>query len=76
LRRAPGTQLEGFALCGADGKWNWADNAEISGDKVTVFSRKVNAPVKVRYNWTDNPFGNLFTKAGFPVAPFEIMVTK
>lgn len=76
VRRSPGTQLEGFALCGADGKWYWADNADISGDKVTVFSRKVNSPVKVRYNWTDNPFGNLFSKAGFPVAPFEITVEK
>ena len=74
IRRSPGTQLEGFALCGADGKWFWADQAQISGETVIVSSAKVAVPVKVRYNWSNFPLGNLFDKAGFPAAPFELGV--
>ena len=72
IRRSPETQLEGFALCGADGKWFWADQAQISGETVIVSSAKVADPVKVRYNWSNFPLGNLFDKAGFPAAPFEL----
>ena len=72
IRRSPGTQLEGFAVCAADGKWFWADNAQITGDSVIVSSAKVATPVKVRYNWSNYPLGNLFDKAGFPAAPFEL----
>ncbi len=71
VRNSPGTQLEGFALCGKDGKWFWADSAVIDGNTVVVSSKKVPAPTRVRYNWSNNPSGNLYNKAGFPAAPFE-----
>ena len=76
IRRSPEAQLEGFALCGTDGKWFWADKAQISGDKVVVSSSKVPVPVKVRYNWSNFPLGNLYSKAGFPAAPFELVVSE
>lgn len=76
IRRSPAAQLEGFALCGTDGKWVWADKAEINGETVVVSSAKVASPVKIRYNWGNYPIGNLFSRAGFPVAPFEMMVTE
>lgn len=76
IRRSPAAQLEGFALCGADGKWFWADKAEISGETVVVSSNKVAQPVKIRYNWSNFPIGNLFSRAGFPIAPFETPVTE
>ena len=72
IRRSPEAQLEGFALCGADGKWFWADEARIAGETVIVSSARVDVPVKVRYNWSNFPLGNLFDKAGFPAAPFEL----
>ena len=75
VRRSPGTQLEGFAVCGADGKWFWADEARIAGECVVVSCGKVAIPVKVRYNWSNFPLGNLFDKAGFPAAPFELTVS-
>ena len=75
VRRSPDAQLEGFALCGSDGKWFWADNAQITGTTVTVSSKKVPHPVKVRYNWSNFPLGNLYNNAGFPAAPFELPVS-
>ena len=41
-------ELQGFAICGADRKWVWAD-AKIEGAQVIVSSAKVPTPVAVRY---------------------------
>ena len=38
---------------------------------VAVSAAAVPEPVKIRYNYSDNPTCNLFNKAGFPAAPFE-----
>ncbi len=70
VRNSPDTQLEGFAVCGKDGKWFWADEAVIDGDTVVVSSKKVSEPVAVRYAWQNNPNCNLYNKAGFPAVPF------
>ena len=75
IRMSPDTQLEGFVLCDRDGKWFWADKAELSGDNtVTVSAAAVPDPVKVRYCWSNNPTCNLFNRAGFPAAPFELIL--
>ncbi|HEY9249847.1 MAG TPA: sialate O-acetylesterase [Rariglobus sp.] len=70
VRNSPASQLEGFALCGEDKTWFWAD-ASIQGDTVVVSSDKVPAPVAVRYAWADNPTCNLYNRAGLPAAPFR-----
>ena len=70
VRYSPNTQLEGFAICGKDGKWVWAEKAVIDGDTVVVSSSKVPEPCRVRYAWQNNPNTNLYNKAGFPAAPF------
>lgn len=70
VRNSPASQVEGFAICGEDHKWVWAD-AKIDGDKVTVWSDKVPAPVAVRYAWADNPTCNLYNGAGLPASPFR-----
>ena len=71
VRNSPDTQLEGFAVCGKDGKYFWADEAVIDGDTVVVSSGKVAVPVGVRYAWQSNPTCNLYNKAGFPAVPFR-----
>ena len=65
-----GQPLQGFAICGEDKKFNWAD-AVIDGETVVVSSDKVAMPVAVRYAWADNPICNLANKEGLPASPFR-----
>ena len=74
VRNSPKAQVEGFAVCGKDGKWYWADEAKIDGNSVIVSSSKVKEPVAVRYAWQNNPTCNLYNGAGFPAAPFELKI--
>ena len=65
-----GTELTYFAIAGADRKFEWA-NAVIDGNKVVVWSDRIQHPVYVRYAWADNPDGaNLYNKEGLPASPF------
>ncbi|MBC2602609.1 sialate O-acetylesterase [Puniceicoccus vermicola] len=70
VRNRPDSELEGFAICGPDREWYWAD-ATIDGNSVIVQSPEVSQPVAVRYNWADNPSGNLYNQAGLPAHPFR-----
>jgi sialate O-acetylesterase len=65
-----GGQVTGFAIAGADRVWHWAD-ATIVGDTVIVSSPEVREPVAVRYNWANNPVGNLYNEDGLPAPPFR-----
>lgn len=67
---SPNSPLQGFAICGEDRKWEWAD-AKIEGDNVVVSSSKVARPVAVRYAWAQNPTCNLYNGAGLPASPFR-----
>ncbi len=67
---APSSDLEGFAVAGADQKFVWA-KATIDGDAVVVSADSVPNPVAVRYAWADNPACNLYNKDGLPAAPFR-----
>ena len=70
LVRNSSSEVEGFAVCGKDGKWHWA-SARIEGDSVLVKSPDVPQPIAVRYAWASNPICNLYNKDGLPVAPFR-----
>ena len=70
VRNSPDSQLEGFAICGADKKWVWAQ-AKIVGDTVEVWSDKVSDPLAVRYAWAINPTCNLYNGSGLPAGPFR-----
>jgi sialate O-acetylesterase len=65
----PVSELKGFAVKGQDGKYEWA-KAKIEGNRVIVWNDTVSSPVSVRYDWADNPDGNLKNKAGLPASPF------
>jgi len=67
---ARGEQLNGFAVAGADRQWHWAA-AQIEGDTVILSSPEVPAPVAVRYNWANNPVGNLYNREGLPASLFR-----
>ena len=70
VRNSPNSQLEGFAICGEDRKWVWAD-AKIDGNNVIVWSNEVPSPVAVRYAWANNPTCNLSNGSGLPASPFR-----
>jgi sialate O-acetylesterase len=70
VRHAPGGDLEGFAICGADHKWRWAA-ASISGQDILVQSADVLQPIAVRYAWGNNPTCNLYNGDNLPAAPFR-----
>ncbi len=63
-------ELKGFAICGADHQFVWAD-AKIKGNQVIVSSPKVPKPDSVRYGWDDFPVVNLWNKNGLPATPFR-----
>ncbi|PYM16018.1 MAG: sialate O-acetylesterase [Verrucomicrobia bacterium] len=65
-----GGRLRGFAVCGPDKRFVWAD-ANVDDGKVIVSSPQVGKPVAVRYGWADYPVVNLFSREGLPASPFR-----
>lgn len=66
---APVSELKGFAIKGKDGKYQWA-KAKIEGKNIVVWNDEIKDPVSVRYDWADNPDGNLKNKSGLPASSF------
>jgi len=67
----PADPLRGFAICGADQKFVWAD-AKITGkDTVRVSGPQVSSPQAVRYAWAAYPACNLYSVEGLPASPFR-----
>ncbi|MBA2480328.1 MAG: sialate O-acetylesterase [Planctomycetes bacterium] len=65
-----GEPIKHVAIAGEDRKFVWA-TATISGDEVIVSSPEVPKPVAVRYDWAENPDGNLYNREGLPASPFR-----
>ena len=70
LKTSDNKAPSGFAICGANRKFYWA-NARIEGNKVIVSSPKVPKPEAVRYGWSNNPDINLYNSANLPAFPFR-----
>lgn len=70
LKASDGKRLKGFEIAGSDKVFHWAD-AKIEGDTIIVTSPKIKEPVAVRYNWADNPDGNLTNASGLPASSFR-----
>jgi len=68
---ARGGKLTGFAICGPDHRWVWAEAAIQPDNTVAVWSDDIPEPVAVRYGWADYPVVNLWNKAGLPATPFR-----
>jgi len=67
----PAAELAGFALCGADRKFHWADAKIVGRDQILLSSPEVESPVAVRYAWANFPRCNLYNEEGFPAVPFR-----
>ena len=61
---------KGFAVCGKDKKFVWANARIIGKDKVEVWAEGV-TPTQVRYAWAVNPVCTLMSREGLPVTPFR-----
>lgn len=67
----PVEELEGFAVAGSDGRFEWA-KAIMEDNRITVWSDRIAGPVRIRYAWGNNPEkANLGNRAGLPASPFE-----
>ena len=62
--------LQGFAIAGEDKKFHWA-LGELKDNQIVIWNPKVPNPVAVRYNWENNPDGNLYNKDGLPACLFR-----
>jgi sialate O-acetylesterase len=67
---AKGDTLKGFAICGEDKKFVWA-NAKIEGNNVLVWSEKIKNPTAIRYGWANWIDCNLYNKENLPASPFR-----
>jgi len=67
-------ELKGFAICGEDKKWFWANAQFVPSahrDTIEISSPHVAKPVAVRYAWADNPVCNIVSMEGLPMTPFQ-----
>jgi len=71
LRSLDTNEIKGFAICGEDRKWVWAQAVLAGPNQVVVGHPSITKPVAVRYAWSDNPVCNLFSKEGLPATPFR-----
>lgn len=65
-----GDELMCFEIAGADQVFKPA-KAKISGNTVLIWTKEIKTPVAVRYCWSNDAIGNLFSQEGLPVAPFR-----
>ncbi|MEG1562379.1 MAG: sialate O-acetylesterase [Bacteroides sp.] len=63
-------KITGFKIASADG--NWIDaTVKIAGNTLVVLAPKLKRPTQVTYCFDEATIGNLFSKEGLPVAPFN-----
>lgn len=70
LRVKDGGEVKGFAICGPDRQWKWAQ-AKVEGEDVIVWNEDISQPAAVRYAWADNPVISLVNEAGLPLRSFR-----
>ena len=72
LRSVDTTEIKGFAICGEDRKWVWADALITGPDQITVGHPTITKPVAVRYAYTmSGDDCNLYNNENLPASPFR-----
>lgn len=72
LKTTDGNAITGFAIAGEDRVFHLATvQYEADKGKLLISSVAVENPIAVRYNWADNPTGNLVNSDDLPAAPFR-----
>jgi sialate O-acetylesterase len=70
LATSDGKALRGFAMCGPDKVFHWAEG-ELRGGTARIRAEAVFRPEAVRYAWAGHPIGNLVNGEGLPASPFR-----
>ena len=65
-----GDKVLAVRIAGADRRFVEA-NAQVKDGKLIVWSKEVKEPVAVRFSFTNNSIGNLFSGEGLPAVPFR-----
>jgi sialate O-acetylesterase len=68
--KSTGDEISCFEIAGSDKVFKPA-RVKIDGNTVLVSSKEVKTPVAVRFSFSNDGIGNLFSKEGLPVAPFR-----
>ena len=61
---------KGFAVCGKDRKFVWAQTRIVGKNQVEVWAEGI-TPTQVRYAWAVNPVCTLMSREGLPATPFR-----
>ncbi|MEM6770707.1 MAG: sialate O-acetylesterase, partial [Bacteroidota bacterium] len=65
----------GFTVMDEAGDWHFAQAVLNPESNIIVIVNPAGNGIKmVRYNWANNPDGNVFSKEGLPLTPFEVKV--
>jgi sialate O-acetylesterase len=67
---AHGDEIRCFEISGADQVFMPA-KAKIDGNTLLLWTKELKTPVAVRFSFSNDAIGNLFSKEGLPVAPFR-----
>ena len=63
----------GFTVQDDNGKWHFAQALLDASDNTVVVMNPAGTGIQtIRYNWANNPDGNLYSKEGLPVTAFEL----
>lgn len=65
-----GNELKHFEIAGSDKVFVPA-TAKIDGSTVIVYAKGIKTPEAVRFSFSNDAMGNIFSKEGLPVAPFR-----
>lgn len=63
--------LRGFTLQDESGDWHFAQAVQVEPGVIAVINPQATGIKRIRYNWADNPDGNLFSKDGLPANAFD-----
>lgn len=65
----------GFTVQDEAGRWHFAQALLDPHDNTVVVMNPAGTGIRtIRYNWANNPDGNLYSKEGLPVTAFEVAV--
>lgn len=76
MHGADNRAIEGFELCGENGKWYKATVTSVADGTLTLSAPAVKLPKQVRYAWQPYPHANLVNAQNLPCSTFQSEVNE